>query len=742
MEAVFHEFTVGPGSLRLETGEVAKQASGAVMVYYQGSTLLVTATVSPEPREGVDFFPLMVDFEERMYAAGRFPGGFFKREGRPSEEAILAGRRIDRTLRPVFPKQFRHDVQVIATTLSSDGQCKLDVLGIIGASAALGVSRIPFPKPVAAVRIARVGGELVVNPTLAEMSRASMNLLVSGTRDYINMIEDESAEVPEEVVLEALELGHSEIRHIITEIEAFTEKAGVPVKVEVPEAKQNEGLWAKVKELLTPHLERIIPSDNKTDLYAALTEAKRQVQNAIAEEMPDTDPLALSACVDEFVKQYSREHLLRTGTRVDGRQPGEIRMVSGRVGLLPRVHGSALFMRGQTQVLSSVTLGTFADRQRVDSLTEENEKRYVHHYNFPPYSVGEVRFMRSPGRREIGHGALAEHALLPVIPDEERFPYSIRVVSEVTESNASSSMASVCGSTLALMDAGVPIRRPVAGISVGLIYEADDNYVLLSDISGFEDFNGDMDFKVAGTSEGLTAIQMDVKIEGLTVPMIREALERARVGRMHILEQMQRVIALPRQELSPYAPTLMTLRIDPDQIGMVIGPAGKTIKRMELETGASIDIDEDGTVFVAGVDREGVRRAYETIRSMTMEIEEGMVFEGTVVSIVPFGAFIEVTPGRDGLLHISNVSDHRIERVEDVLQVGDRVRVKVRDVDSNGKVNLIRDDIEYKRPTTPRRSPGQGGEESRREGSRREPRRRDNGGRSSGNRPRRPPRGS
>jgi polyribonucleotide nucleotidyltransferase len=424
------------------------------------------------------------------------------------------------------------------------------------------------------------------------------------------------------------------------------------------------------------------------------------------------------------VKEHAREYLMREKVRVDGRKPEDIRPVTGRVGLLPRVHGSGVFTRGQTQVLSSVTLGSFADRQRIDTLTTEAQKRYVHHYNFPPYSVGEVRFMRAPGRREIGHGALAEHAVLPLIPDEREFPYSIRVVSEVTESNASSSMASVCGSTLALMDAGVPMLRPVAGVSTGLIYESDDNWVLLSDISGFEDFNGDMDFKVAGTSEGVTAIQLDVKIEGLTLDMIEQTLERSRTGRLSILEEMRRVIAQPRSELSPYAPTLLILSVDPEQIGTIIGPAGKTIRQLEADTGAGIDIDEDGTVFVSGIDREGVNKAADTIRAMTMEIEVGMVFEGKVVSIVPFGAFIELTPGRDGLLHISNVAEGRIDKVEDVLSIGDRVPVRVRDVDSNGKVNLVRNDLDYSRKSDSRDSSRSRRDSGKRDG-RREGRRRD-----------------
>ena len=743
MESISHEFTVGGRLLRLETGEIAKQASGAVLVYYGGTALLVTATVSAEPREGIDFFPLMVDFEERMYAAGKFPGGFFKREGRPSEEAILTGRRIDRTLRPLFPKHFRNDVQIVVTTLSCDGQSTPDVLGIISASAALSISCIPFPKPIAAARIAYVDDEFVVNPSQSQVASATMDLLVSGTRDYINLIEDQSREVPEDLLVEGFRRGHEEVKRIIGDIEAFAEKVGVPEKMVVPEPQFDQKLYNRIKELVEPRLSEIIPHDDKTDLYRAISVIKKEARSKTLEEHPEADPLVLGGYADTVVKQYAREYLLREGVRVDGRGPEDIRPVSGRVGFLPRVHGSGLFTRGQTQVLSTVTLGTFGDRQRIDTLTTESQKRFVHHYNFPPYSVGEVRFMRSPGRREIGHGALAEHAILPAIPDEKEFPYTFRVVSEVTESNASSSMASVCGSTLALLDAGVPLVRPVAGISTGLIYESDDKFVLLSDLSGFEDFNGDMDFKVAGTTKGVTAIQLDVKIEGLTIEMIEQTLERARTGRLFILEQMSQVIPEARSELSQYAPTLVILNVHPEQIGIVIGPAGKTIRQLEADTGANIDIDEDGTVFVSGVDREGVNKAADTIRAMTMEIEVGMVFDGKVVSIVPFGAFIELAPGRDGLLHISNIADHRIERVEDVLSIGDRVPVKVREVDPNGKVNLIRDDIDYSRKNTSRDSAPSG-----RDSGRRDTRRRDQTGRggdkrgqhSRGGGDRRPPR--
>jgi polyribonucleotide nucleotidyltransferase len=719
-----HEFTVGRSQVRLETGEIAKQASGSILIHSGGMTLLVAATVSAEPREGADFFPLMVDFEERMYAAGRFPGGFFKREGRPSEDAILNGRRIDRTLRPVFPKHFRNDTQIVITTLSCEQVTPTDVMGIIGASAALGISRIPFPKLVAAVRVGFLDGEFIINPSKEETDKAQMNLLVSGTRDYINMIEDESHEVPEDMVLEGLRRGHEEVKHIITELEAFIKKAGAQEKLVVTEPTIDDAIYAKLKSLVDARMKAILPADSKSDLYGDVSKAKKECCSQVIAENLDADPALLASLADKFAKAYAREFTVTKGVRVDGRGPDDIRPISGRTSILPRVHGSALFTRGQTQVLATVTLGSFADRQRIDSLMLEANKRFVHHYNFPPYSVGEVRFMRGPGRRDIGHGALAEHSLLPAVPTETEFPYAIRVVSEVTESNASSSMASVCAGCMALMDAGVPLVRPVAGVSTGLIYENDEKYVLLSDLSGFEDFNGDMDFKVAGSEQGITAIQLDVKIEGLTLKMIEETLERARVGRKYILEQMREIIAAPREALSEYAPTLMILKIDPEQIGMVIGPSGKNIKKLEAESGADVEIDEDGTVYFSGVDRAGVERAHAAVRAMTMTIETGQIFEAKVVSIVPFGAFLELVPGRDGLLHISNVADHRIEKVEDVLSIGDVIRVKVREVDDNGKINLIRDDIEYTRPTGPRE-----GGPRRDSGPRRDGPRRDGGGR-------------
>ena len=715
MERIIHEITLPEGTLRLETGEFAKQAGGAVLVSYQGVTLLVTATASAEPREGIDFFPLLVDFEERMYAAGKFPGGFFKREGRPSEEAILNARKIDRTIRPLFPSYFRNDVQVVATALSVDQKHPPDVPAIVGASAALALSPIPFPRLVAAVRVGYMHGDFILNPTYGQIADGDMDLLVAGTDRYINMIEDQSREIDESILFEGMKCADEEIKRLIGEIEVFVQKAGAKPKMEIPAPAEDEALRERVREKLTPLLGKIIPYEEKTGFYAALDDAKRTVRASVVEETPEVDALLLDGYLDKVVKEYAREYTLREGRRVDGRASEDIRPIAGRVGFLPRVHGSGAFTRGQTQVISSVTLGTFADRQRIDTANIESEKRYVHHYNFPPYSVGEVRPIRGPGRREIGHGALAEKALVPLVPSEEDFPYSIRVVSEITESNASSSMASVCGSSLALMDAGVPIPRAVAGISIGLLHQDDDHYLLLSDLTGFEDFNGDMDFKVAGTEQGVTAIQMDTKIEGLTLKLIKETLERARHGRLYVLEQMKSIISRPRPEISEHAPTLLTLKIDVDQIGLVIGPAGRNVKKIQTTTGAEVDVDEEGTVYISGVDRRGVYKAYETIKAMTQEIEKDMVFEGTVVSIVPFGAFIELVPGRDGLLHISNVADHRIDKVEDYLKVGDKLTVRVRDVDENGKVNLIREDIEYTHPTGPRRGGG-GGDRSPRGG--------------------------
>ena len=684
-------FSCGEKQFRVETGVIAKQAGGAVLVYVEGLTLLCCATATTEPREGVDFFPLMCDYEERFYAAGKFPGGFIKREGRPSEAAVLTARKIDRPIRPMFPDDFRNEVQIIVTGLSQDNVQVPDTYAITSASLALAISDIPWPKPIAAVRIGYVEGKFIVNPTFQELEQSELNLLVAGTRDRINMIEDESKEVSVDLLAEGLRLALDEIKRLVEQIEDFTrgrtkEKMAYESLPELePELKQ------RVEELAQPRIETTIPAGEKEDLFSAIKTLKKEVVEQIVGDSLELDPRLVTRYIDKLVKAYARKKTME-GVRVDGRGYRDIRPITGKVDLLPRVHGSALFTRGQTQVVSSVTLGSGADRQRIDTVNYDESKRYTHHYNFPPYSVGEVRFLRGAGRREIGHGALAEKAIIPVLPPEEEFPYTLRVVSEITESNASSSMASTCGSSMALFAAGVPLRYPVGGISVGLVTEGD-NHCMLVDLCGFEDFNGDMDFKVAGTEKGVTAIQLDVKIEGLTLAMTEEALNLARDGYLHVIEQMKQVIPAPREEISPYAPLLEMLQIDVDQIGLVIGPAGKNIKKICAETNAEIDIDEDGKVYVSGTDHEGVKQAVQIVRDMTSEIEMGNEYTGTVVRIMPFGAFIELVPGRDGFLHISKVAEGRIDRVEDVLSVGDKVPVRVNEVDEAGKINLIRTDI-------------------------------------------------
>ncbi|MBN2082867.1 polyribonucleotide nucleotidyltransferase [bacterium] len=726
MEHFKKDFTVGDITFRVETGLIAKQAGGAVMVYVDGLTLLCCSTATRDPREGIDFFPLMCEYEERFYAAGKFPGGFIKREGRPSENAVLTARKVDRTIRPMFPDDFHNEVQVIVTAMSQDNVVVPDVYAITGASTALALSNIPWDNPIAAVRVGYVNGEFIINPTFEQLEESQMDLLVSGTRNRVNMIEDESQEVPVEIVAEGIRRGHEAVIHLIDQIEDFAKGRGRAKMDYEPVVELDDALKAKVERLAQPRIEQILPADTKEDLFALLDNLKKTVAEELIAEDEELDAGVIKRYVGKLVKQHARK-LTMQGTRVDGRGYHEIRPITGMVDLLPRVHGSAVFTRGQTQVVSCVTLGSGGDRQRIDTVNFDETKRYTHHYNFPPYSVGEVRFMRGASRREIGHGALAEKAVEPVLPTEEVFPYTIRVVSEVTESNASSSMASTCGSSMALMAAGVPITKPVGGISIGLVTDGDE-YRLLMDLCGFEDFNGDMDFKVTGTRDGVTAIQLDVKIEGLTVAMVAETLKLAYEGYCTVIDQMSEIIAEPREEISPYAPMLEMLQIDVDQIGLVIGPSGKHIKKICADTGAEVDIDEDGRVFVSGTDHDGVMRALNIIRAMTTDIEPGGEFNGKVVRIMPFGAFIELVPGRDGFLHISNVAERRIDRVEDVLDMNDIIPVRVEDVDDQGKISLIRTDIDYgERPE--RRS---NGGERRGGGGGRDRGRNDRGGRDRG----------
>lgn len=675
----------------VDYGRVAKQANAAILWSVHDVMLLVTATMSAEPREGVDFFPLMVDFEERMYAAGQFPGGFIKREGRPSEDAVLISRRIDRTLRPIFPKDFINDVQVVVTALSVDRQTQLDVHAINAASLTLQLSDIPFYNPVAAVRIGRLDGMYLLNPTKEQLDSGDLNLLVSGTYDKINMIEDESLEVDEAIISEGLELAQQYIRKLIDQMKKIAQEHGKSKVTDYPKGLvYNPELYKDVEKLLLPELKSIYPISEKLDFYKHLAKLKKEYKSLLSEKYSEEDIKALPICFDKIIKIYVRKRTLEEKLRVDGRGPDDIRAISCEVGLLPRVHGSGLFTRGQTQVLSAVTLGSHGDQQTLDTMMLEGIKRYVHHYNFPPYSVGEAKPMRSAGRRDIGHGALAEKAVECMVPDSETFGYAIRVVSEVLESNASSSMASVCASTLALMDAGVPIKAPVAGVSTGLVWESDDNYLLLSDLCGFEDFNGDMDFKIAGTRKGVTAIQLDVKIEGLSLKICNEILDRARSGRLAILDQMAEVINEPRPSISPFAPLLVTIKVPVDKIGMIIGPQGKNIKKICLDFDCTVDIEDDGTTHVSGTNHELIDGAVRLISSMVAEVEEGQIYMGKVTRTTTFGAFIEVLPGKEGLLHISEMAERRVERVEDEMNVGDIVEVLVKEIDSMNRINLLR----------------------------------------------------
>ncbi|MBO8126394.1 MAG: polyribonucleotide nucleotidyltransferase [Firmicutes bacterium] len=685
-----YEMDFGGRKLTIETGELAGQANGAVMVRYGDTAVLVTATASKEPREGIDFFPLLVDYEERLYAVGKIPGGFIKREGRPSEQAILSARMIDRPLRPLFPKGFRNDVQVVAQVMSVDQDNVPDIPAMIGASAALSISDIPFDGPIAGVRVGRVNGQLLINPSAEDREKSDFDLVVAGTKDAIMMVEAGAKEVPEEEILDAILFGHEEIKKVVEFQERIVAEVGKEKK-EFTLYTVKEDVDAAIRELGTPLLREAIQNADKLARQEAIEQAREEIIQKYQEQVGEEE-YALSAkmvedVLDVLTKELVRSMIINENLRPDGRRPDEIRPVSCKVGLLPRAHGSGLFNRGQTQVITVATLGIQSDVQILDGLGIEEFKRYMHHYNFPAYSVGEVRPMRGPGRREIGHGALAERALLPVLPSHEEFPYTIRLVSEVLSSNGSTSQASVCGSTLALMDAGVPIKKPVAGIAMGLVKEGD-KFVVLSDIQGIEDHLGDMDFKVAGTRTGVTAIQMDIKIAGIGREILSAALKQAREGRMFILDKMMEVISEPRPEISPYAPRIITLTIDPEKIRDVIGPGGKTIRKIIAETGADIDIDDDGTVYIASVDQEAGQTAKSIIESLTKGVEVGEVYEGVVKRITNFGAFVEIGPNKEGLVHISQLARRRVNKVEDVVHVGDIIRVKVVEIDSLGRINL------------------------------------------------------
>jgi polyribonucleotide nucleotidyltransferase len=691
---------IGGDLLSLETGALANQANAAVLVRYGDSVVLVTATMSQKARSDIDFFPLVVDFEERKYAIGKIPGGFVKRGGRPSDESIVQARLIDRSIRPLFPKGMRNEVQVVVLPLSVDFDHPPAVLGIIGASAALTISDIPWNGPLGAVRIGYVNGDFIVNPNSDISQISALELVVASRPDHIMMIEADADEVPEDVMLQALELAHAENQKVIALIEELRARAGKP-KAELPMYLVPSEIKEAVKAFAGESLKAAIQNPDKLAREAGLSQLKDEivVQMNMPPDPESPPPYAgremeLSMAVDEVVKETVRKMILDEGKRPDGRAPNEIREISCAVGLLPRTHGSGLFQRGQTQVLTTCTLGALHEAQILDALTEEETKRYMHFYNFPPFSVGEVRPIRGPGRREVGHGMLAERALVRMIPPEEEFPYAILLYSEVLESNGSTSMASTCGSTLALMDAGVPIKAPVAGIAIGLVYESDDRYALLTDIQGMEDACGDMDFKVAGTAKGITAIQLDLKIPGLPMPIIEQTLARAREARLYILQKMLEVIPAPRPEVSPRAPRIFVMEINPEKIGDVIGPGGKMVKRITAETGAQIQIEQTGRVYISAPDAESGERARQMIEALTKEVAVGEVYMGRVTRLMARGAFVEVLPGKEGLVDLRDLTDKRVSRPEEVVKVGDMLRVRVKEIDSMGRINLTTRGVE------------------------------------------------
>ncbi|MFH1335902.1 MAG: polyribonucleotide nucleotidyltransferase [Candidatus Zixiibacteriota bacterium] len=673
--------------LSIETGKVAKQAHGAAMVRLGDTMILATAVEAKPLDKELDFFPLLVDYREKAYAAGKIPGGFFKREGRPSEKETVSARLIDRTLRPLFPEGYFNEVQIMVMVLSSDQENDADVLGLIGASAALSMSELPFYQPVGAVRLGRLNGEFIVNPTFSELETCDINLVVAGTKEFVNMVEGECREVSEGELLSAVEFGHKQIQKLVELQKELCVRVGKPkpqVEAPVIEAELVEAVTAL-------GLEKIKDANRKSDKKEReekLYDLSDTIMVELAERFPASES-KIKSILQDLEKKDLRQMILDEGRRTDNRTADQVRPITCEVGILPRTHGSAIFTRGQTQCLAVTTLGTKIDEQRIDDLEGESTKSYMLHYNFPPFSVGEVKPVRGPGRREIGHGALAERAIQPVIPKEDAFPYTVRIVSDILESNGSSSMATVCGGTLALMDAGVPIKAPVAGIAMGLIKEKE-RYAILTDILGVEDHLGDMDFKVTGTSSGITAFQMDVKISGVDLALLGEALTKAKEARLHILGIMEKTIAQPRAELSAYAPRIIILKVKPDKIGEIIGPGGKMIRSIIEQSGAKIDIEDDGSVFIASTDQKAGELAKKIILQLIEEAEIGKIYMGKVRRITPFGAFVEILPGHDGLLHISEIDTHRIKQVEDVLSLGDEVKVKVIGIDAEGKIKLSR----------------------------------------------------
>jgi len=681
--------------INIETGKIAKQTAGSVVVSCEDTTVLATVVSSNEPREGIDFFPLLVDYEEKFYAAGKIPGGFFKREGRPSNNAVLTSRLIDRPLRPLFPKEYRNDVQVICTVLSYDQKNLPDILAIIGASSALWLSDIPFQCPIGAVRIGLINNEFIVNPTSLELENSELDLIVAGTKDSIIMIEGGAKEVPEEIILKAISISQESIKIIVESQEKLLEilgKSNIKDRGKFSETIEEKGKYYKeIKNLFEKDIQEAICINEKKEREKSLKNIFNNITKKLSVE-EDQEPL-LNNDFDNICREIVRNLVIKEKIRVDGRKLNNIRPISCEIGVLPRVHGSALFSRGQTQALAVTTLGTIKDRQFIDTLEEESSERFYLHYNFPPFSVGEVSPRRGQSRREIGHGSLAEKALKSLIPSEEEFPYTIRVVSEILESNGSSSMATVCGGSLSLMEAGVPIKRPIAGIAMGLVKE-NEKVEILTDILGLEDHFGDMDFKAAGSSEGITAIQMDLKIAGISKSTMGDILQKSKEARLFILEKMNEVISKPKKELSVYAPKISIIKIDPSKIGIVIGPSGKNIKKIIEITGASIDIKENGEIFISSTDDKSVKQSQKMIESLVKEAKVGDIYRGRVTRTTNFGAFVEILPGKEGLVHISKLSKKRIAKVEDIVKVNDDILVKVIGIDNQGRIDLRKIDTD------------------------------------------------
>jgi len=686
IESQSFECEVGGRSLIIDTGKLAGQASGAVTVRYGDTVVLVTVCLSDEPREGVDFLPLTVDYEERLYAAGKIPGGFIRREGRPSQEATLASRLTDRPLRPLLPKWWRNDIQLIVTVLSADQENDPDILAVIGSSAVLLMSEIPFEYPVSAVHIGYINGELTLNPTLVQLESSQLDLVVASTEQAVVMVEAGAQEVSEDIVTRAIKFGHEANQDIIKIQQQLQQACGKP-KLEAVISEINPEVISAISSIIKGRLDQALYQPDKSQREQALSTLKKELVDSLGESFPEEEILS---AFDAEVKANLRTSILDKGQRVSGRSLTEVRPLGCEVGLLPRTHGSALFTRGRTQVLTITTLGSIKKEQQLDGLGIEETKRFIHHYNFPPFSTGEVKRVGTPGRREIGHGALAERAILPVLPEDEDFPYTIRLVSEVLSSSGSTSMASVCASSLSLMDAGIPIKRAVAGVAMGLVTRDNGDYAILTDIEGIEDNYGDMDFKVAGTTEGITALQMDTKLKGVSLEILEKALNQAREARLFILDVMQQTISSSRPEVSRYAPRMYKIMIDPDKIGSVIGTGGKTIRSIIEETKTTIDINNDGTVLIGSPDEEAARKAIEIIEGLTKEVEVGSIYTGKATRLLNFGVMVEILPGKEGLVHISELADYRVAKVEDVVKVGDELTVKVIDIDNQGRINLSR----------------------------------------------------